>query len=73
MNQNPAALTNCQSFLQEDSGVLEKGEVLKRTALDARGPFPHSGDKKARDRPQTVLQHIIHSGEVTALHFHGAL
>lgn len=41
MNQIPAALTNCQSFLQEDTAVLEKGQVLKTTALDAGGPFPH--------------------------------
>lgn len=49
MNQIPTALTNCQSFLQEDTTVLEKGEVLQRTAPDAKDPFPHSGDKKAAE------------------------
>lgn len=49
MNQIPTALTNCQSFLQEDTAVLEKGEVFKRTALDGRGPFPYSGDKEATE------------------------
>lgn len=49
MNEIPTALTNCQSFLQEDTAVLEEGEVLKRTTLDARRPFPHSRDKEATE------------------------
>lgn len=49
MNQIPTALTNRQSFLQEDTAVLEEGEVLQRTALDAKGPFPHSADKEATE------------------------
>lgn len=50
MNQIPTALTNCQSFLQEDTAVLQKGEELQRTALDATAPSPHSGDKEATER-----------------------
>lgn len=49
INQIPAALTNCQSFLREDTTVLEKGQVLKTTALDARGPFHIHGDKEAME------------------------
>lgn len=49
MNQIPTALINCQSFLQEDTVVLEKGKVPGETAQDARGPFPHSGDKEATE------------------------
>lgn len=49
MNQIPTALKNCQSFLQEDTAVLEKRKVPGRTAQDTRGPFPHSGDKGATE------------------------
>lgn len=74
MNQIPAGLTNCQSFLQEDTAVLEKGQVLKTTGLDAGGPFPHPGAQGGRsDGLQTALQHITRTEEVTALHLHGAL
>lgn len=74
MNQIPAALTNCQSFLQEDTAILEKGQVLKTTALDSGGPILLPGGQGGHwDGLQTVLQHITHTGEVTALHLHGAL
>lgn len=47
MNQIRAALANCQSFLQDDIAVLEKGQVLKTTTVDAGSPLPCPGDAKA--------------------------
>lgn len=49
MNPIPTALTNVSHFSKMTLLSLEKGEVLQRTALNARGPFPHSGDKEATE------------------------
>lgn len=43
MKQIPAALMYCQSYLQEDTAVLEEGQKLKTTVLYAKDPSPHAG------------------------------
>lgn len=54
MNQIPAALMYCQSFLKEDTAVLEEGQKLKTTVLYAKDPSPQAGDKEATGMDSTL-------------------